>query len=69
MRGLHLDYFRSEPGETECLTAIWSEGRSCKDCWIECYRRGWKKPAVDADNRAMVKAKANFQPWPPKPKE
>lgn len=49
----------SEPGETECREAIWSEGRSCRKCRYEpepgrrCYRSGWPKKKVDADNERL----------------
>jgi hypothetical protein len=62
---MHLDHFRSEPGKTECLEAIWSEGKSCKGCWVECYRKGWPKKQVDADNARLV---AEYHSsWPPSP--
>ena len=48
--------FRSEPGETECMQVIWSEGRSCSKCWVACYRKGWSKAKVDVDNRRLVAA-------------
>ena len=57
---IHLDSFRSEPGETECYEACWSEGRSCKKCWVKCYRAGWSKKQVDADNKALV---ARLREW------
>ena len=44
--------------ERECLEAIWSVGRSCKSCGLtECYRHGWAKQRVDADNRRLVEEK------------
>jgi len=47
--------FRTEPGETECWSATWSEGRACRSCGVECYRRGWDKARVDRDNVARCK--------------
>lgn len=49
--------FRTEPGEKECLAAIWSQGRECKRCPVECYRRGWEHRAVTLDNAARVAKK------------
>lgn len=49
--------FRSEPAERECLESCWSNGRACKDCLADCYRRGWPKPQVDVDNRRQVMEK------------
>lgn len=56
---MYLCDFRQQPGETECWQAIWSQGLACKACYVECYRRGWPKRRVDADNRARVKRKRN----------
>lgn len=47
--------FRSEPGDRECLEAVWSQGRYCKKCDMKCYRAGWSKIEVDADNRRGIK--------------
>lgn len=48
--------FRSEPcPNRECREAIWSQGRACKQCDRECYRRGWEKWRVDADNARRCK--------------
>jgi hypothetical protein len=41
------------PGH-ECLEACWSQGRSCRTCWVTCYRQGWRKTQVDADNARLV---------------
>ena len=49
----------SEPRETECLEAVWSQGRACKKCTFNCYRAGWDKSAVDNDNRKLVERKNN----------
>lgn len=58
---VHLCDFRSEPDlNAECLEVIWSEGRACKKCNKTCYRSGWSKSLVDADNRTLVKL--NGQP-------
>lgn len=55
---LHICYHRQEPGERECRTAVWSVGRACKSCPVaSCYRQGWKKSSVDADNLAFVRRK------------
>lgn len=52
--GVMICHFRTEPKEHECREAVWSQGHSCKTCWINCYRKGWSKPQVDADNRRLV---------------
>jgi len=48
--------YSSEPGETECWEAIWSQGRACKKCNVsfDCYRKGWEKWQADADNLDLV---------------
>lgn len=46
----------SVPGRTECYEAVWSQGRACRTCKrTDCYRRGWDKSLVDADNKRIVK--------------
>ena len=47
--------FASEPGETECWLAVWSQGRECRTCGHRCYRRGWRKRKVDVDNKELVR--------------
>jgi len=49
--------FCSEPSEHECWVAIWSNGRACKTCVHSCYRAGWFKSQVDADNLHLIKQK------------
>lgn len=40
----------------ECMEAVYSQGRSCKKCeHPNCYRVGWEKAKVDADNRRLCK--------------
>ena len=56
---IHICDFRSEPGATECWESVWSEGGACKDCYRDCYRRGWPKEQVDRDNAELVRRKAN----------
>lgn len=48
----------SVPTKTEeCREVIWSNGTSCRKCHVTgCYRRGWLKPAVSADNKKIVAA-------------
>ena len=44
------------PGETECLEACWSEGRSCAGCHRDdCYRQGWEADRVAKDNAKRVR--------------
>lgn len=54
---IHICDFRSEPGDTECWEVVWSEGKACKDCYRDCYRKGWTATRVLADNEKRVKAK------------
>jgi hypothetical protein len=43
---------------TECREVIWSEGKSCRKCPLkECYRNGWLKSQVTADNKKIVAAR------------
>lgn len=56
----YLCTFRTEPAEHECLESCWSNGRACKTCPIECYRRGWDKARVDVDNRRRVMEKSKL---------
>lgn len=52
---LHGCSGRHEPtAQEECSGAIASVGRACKACWVACYRQGWPKPRVDADNKRLV---------------
>lgn len=50
-----------EPGDKECLIAVWSVGRACKKCRANCYRQGWSKLAVDRDNLRLVRERALTQ--------
>lgn len=50
---VHMCDFRSEPKDGECLEAIWSQGASCRTCYVDCYRKGWTKKRVDADNKKL----------------
>lgn len=45
------------PGDKECLEVIWSNGRACRKCEVDCYRRGWLKAAVDRDNARFIAKK------------
>lgn len=36
---------------------IWSQGRACRTCGTTCYRKGWNRREVDADNRKLVAKK------------
>ena len=55
--GPKIDTFRSPPGAKECREAVWSQGGSCRECAVECYRRGWSKRRATADNERLVAAK------------
>jgi len=55
MRMMHLCHFRTVPADKECLEAIWSQGRSCRTCFVTCYRRGWLKAQVDRDNKQRAR--------------
>jgi hypothetical protein len=54
---IHICDFATPPGDKECLEMIWSQARACRHCAVECYRRGWNRQQVDADNRKLVAAK------------
>ncbi len=54
---IHICDFRSEPSDTECWEMIWSEARACKGCYRDCYRKGWNKAKVTADNVERVRRK------------
>ena len=47
--------------EKECLSAIWSQGSSCKDCQASCYRAGWSKVRATRDNEKMVNLKRKLK--------
>ena len=50
-----LCHHRSEPTTLkECLETIYSEGWACRDCFMDCYRKGWPKKRVDRDNAKIV---------------
>jgi len=52
---VHISGFRAEPTvNKECLEAIWTQGTSCKDCTINCYRAGWVKRQATLDNKRNV---------------
>ena len=58
MRVIATCNFRTPPAEYECREACWSNGRSCRTCYrTDCYRRGWEKSLVDADNIRRVRAR------------
>jgi len=52
---IHIDDHRSEPSETECRVAVWTQGEACEDCQHDCYRAGWDVARVTADNKRRVK--------------
>ena len=42
---------RKQPeGEYECSEAMLSDGKSCKDCEMECYRKGFSPEEVLDDH-------------------
>ncbi len=52
---IHLCTFRTVPAiGAECREMLWSEGRACRRCPVDCYRRGWKRVQVFADNARMI---------------
>ncbi len=55
--GWKMDTFRSPPGDKECREAVWSQGASCRECQVDCYRRGWIKRRATADNAQRVAAR------------
>ena len=54
-----MNHHRKQPTDKfECLEAVWSQGRACKRCFVsDCYRQGWEKRRVDADNARLVREK------------
>jgi len=46
--------FAQQPDKTECLEAIWSQGRACKSCNVRCYRQGMTKAQATADNSRLI---------------
>lgn len=55
----HICSFAQQPtAKYECWEAIWSQGRACKSCQVDCYRRGWSKEQAIADNKRLVTDKA-----------
>ena len=54
-KDVRIGGFASQPGDKECLEAVWSEGTACRTCQGPCYRQGWTKAAATADNRRLVK--------------
>lgn len=55
--GLVRDGDASPPGENECQEVVNSNGRACRKCKVDCYRKGWLKPEVDRDNARFVAEK------------
>lgn len=55
LKGVVCTAQQSPPSETECREAIYSQGRACKKCEVNCYRQGWSKDMVDRDNKWLVK--------------
>jgi hypothetical protein len=48
--------FTEPTAGNECYEVIWSNGHSCHKCPnIKCYRNGWGKKLVDADNKKLQK--------------
>lgn len=55
MKNYPIDTFEQEPTVgRECWEAIWSQGRACKSCQADCYRKGWSKEQATADNKRLV---------------
>lgn len=54
---IHICNFVTPPSDKECLEMIWSQGRACRTCGTTCYRKGWNRREVDADNRKLVAKK------------
>lgn len=54
---VYVCFHAAPPDEYECYEAIMSQGRACGKCSIDCYRQGWSKYSVDADNRKFVERK------------
>lgn len=47
--------FAKEPdGREECLAALWSIFKDCRECKVACYRRGWDAVRAASDNEGLV---------------
>ena len=46
----HSCTYRTPPTvAAECHKAMCTEGKACKRCLVECYRRGWDRGQVLVD--------------------
>jgi len=55
---IYIYNFATAPtNEYECREATWSEGKSCKKCQSDCYRKGWNKAMVTDDNFKLCQQK------------
>lgn len=50
-----MSYARTPPKVgNECGRACLSLGKSCRKCWVDCYRKGWESRRVTRDNARLV---------------
>ena len=54
---MRICQFAEQPGEHECLEAIWSQGKACKKCPVPCYRQGMSALEATSDNKKLVAQK------------
>jgi len=56
----HLCIFGQSPTPGhECLEAISTQGRACRKCNTNCYRKGWNHDHASADNKELVRKTRN----------
>jgi len=54
---MRICQFAEQPGEHECLEAIWSQGKECNKCCVKCYRQGMSALEATSDNKKLVAQK------------
>ena len=56
---VHICDFTEIPNdEHDCHRALWSDMRYCRTCHrTDCYRQGWTRAQVIADNERLVREK------------
>lgn len=53
-----VGFYDPPTSDHDCREAMWSTGKECKKCPLKtCYRNGWTKKQVLADNKCIVEEK------------
>ena len=53
--------FTGPTADHECSEVMWSNGTACRRCPVKsCYRNGWLKKQVDADNYKLYHKKGEW---------